>query len=206
MKVGDKIVGVNDMPINFHDEFFNEVPKHKGELLTISVLRGKDTVAIKAMVNKQGKLGVWPSIDINKLFVTKKTEYTLLAAIPAGYHKAGDTFTNYIKQLKLLFSPKVEGYKHLGGFITLGSAFDPQWDWHQFWSFTAFLSIVLAIMNLLPIPALDGGHVLFTLYEMITRRKPNEKFLEYAQMAGMILLLGLMYLANGNDIIKLFTK
>ena len=117
-----------------------------------------------------------------------------------------ETFNSYLKQLKLIFSPETKAYKSLGGFITIGSIFPGTWDWQAFWLLTAFLSIILAIMNVLPIPALDGGHVIFLLYEMVTGRKPSDKFLEYAQMAGMILLLGLLLFANGNDIFKLFTK
>ena len=112
--------------------------------------------------------------------------------------------TNYIKQLKKIFNPETGAYKGLGGFISIGSIFPATWSWQAFWSITAFLSIMLAFMNLLPIPALDGGHVLFTLYEMVSGRKPSDKFLEYAQMTGFVLLLGLLIFANGNDIIKLF--
>ena len=118
--------------------------------------------------------------------------------------KAYNSFENYIKQIKLIFKPETEAYKSLGGFITIGKAFSPTWDWERFWNFTAFLSIILAIMNILPIPALDGGHVMFLIYEMITGRKPHDKVMEYAQIAGIIILLGLMLLANGNDIIGLF--
>ena len=118
--------------------------------------------------------------------------------------KAYATFESYVKQMKLIFSPSVKGYESLGGFITIGSIFSTTWDWHHFWNITAFLSIVLAFMNILPIPALDGGHVMFTLYEIIFQRKPHDKFLEVAQYAGMILLLSLLLFANGNDIVRHF--
>jgi regulator of sigma E protease len=131
-------------------------------------------------------------------------EYSLGEAIPGGVKKAYSTFSDYIKQLKLLFQPETEAYKSLGGFITLGKVFSPEWDWQRFWGFTAFLSIVLAIMNILPIPALDGGHVMFLLWEVITGRKPSEKAMEYGQYIGMAILLSLMLFANLNDIIKLF--
>ena len=108
------------------------------------------------------------------------------------------------KELKLIFSPKTEAYKSVGSFITIGKIFPGTWDWHSFWNITAFLSVMLAVLNILPIPALDGGHLVFTIYEMITGRKPSDKFLEYAQTVGMILLLGLMVLAFGNDIFRLF--
>ena len=109
-----------------------------------------------------------------------------------------------VGELKLIFSPKTEAYKSVGSFITIGNIFPGSWDWHSFWSITAFLSVMLAVLNILPIPALDGGHLVFTIYEMITGRKPSDKFLEYAQTVGMILLFGLMILAFGNDIFRLF--
>lgn len=114
--------------------------------------------------------------------------------------------SDYLKQFKLIFSSRTKGYESLGGFITIGSIFPGVWDWHSFWNLTAFLSIILAIMNVLPIPALDGGHVLFLLYEIITGRKPSDKFLEYAQITGMILLFALLLYANGNDVIKLIHR
>jgi regulator of sigma E protease len=161
----------------------------------------EDTLA--ASVTEQGTLGfaIQP-LDEQLNFATE--QYGFFASIPAGIDKAYSSFDNYIKQFKLILKPETEAYKSLGGFITIGKAFSPQWDWQRFWSFTAFLSIILAIMNILPIPALDGGHVMFLLYEMITGRKPHDKVLEYAQIAGIIILLGLMILANGNDILRLF--
>ena len=111
-----------------------------------------------------------------------------------------------MRQLKLIFNPTTGAYKGVGGFAAIGNLFPPVWDWQTFWQLTAFLSIMLAVLNLLPIPALDGGHVMFTLYEMISGRKPNEKFMEYAQMAGIILLLSLFVFANGNDVYKLIFK
>ena len=128
-----------------------------------------------------------------------RTKYGFFAAFPAGVRKSGEKLRAYIDQFKLILNPKTGAYKGVGGFKSMGSIFPTSWSWEAFWNITAFLSIVLAFMNLLPIPALDGGHVMFTLYEMVSGRKPNEKFLEYAQMVGMILLLGLMLYANGND-------
>ena len=123
---------------------------------------------------------------------------------PVRFFSFGESVKNYFKELKLIFSPKTEAYKSVGSFITIGNIFPGSWDWHSFWNITAFLSVMLAVLNILPIPALDGGHLMFTLYEMITGRKPSDKFLEYAQMVGMILLMGLMVLAFGNDIFRLF--
>ncbi|WP_372640460.1 site-2 protease family protein, partial [Ancylomarina sp.] len=131
-------------------------------------------------------------------------KYSFLEAIPAGINKGVDKLQSYLKQFKLIFSSETKGYKSIGGFGTIASIFPGVWDWHAFWNLTAFLSIILAIMNILPIPALDGGHVMFLLYEIITRRKPGEKFMEYAQIGGMLLLFGLLIFANANDIMKAF--
>ena len=128
----------------------------------------------------------------------------MIAALPAGADKAFSTIGNYLKELKLIFSPKTEAYKSVGSFIAIGNIFPSAWDWQIFWNLTAWLSIMLAVVNLLPIPALDGGHILFLLYEIITRRRPSDKFLEYAQVAGMLVLLAIMFLAFGNDIYRLF--
>ena len=131
-----------------------------------------------------------------------KKEYAFFESFPAGVSLGVKTLKGYVGNMKYLFSK--EGAKQLGGFGTIGSIFPATWDWHQFWYMTAFLSIILAFMNILPIPALDGGHVLFLFYEMIARRKPSDKFMEYAQMTGMILLLGLLIWANFNDILRFF--
>ncbi len=199
---GDKIVGVDSVGAEYFNNVVAQLQLHKSKVATINVLRNGAAVNVKVNVPESGKLGIAP-VNVLSYFKTKKVEYSLLASIPAGYHHAGQTFSNYIRQFKILFNPEVKGYKQVGGFIMLGSAFSANWDWQVFWGFTAFLSIVLAIMNILPIPALDGGHVMFTLYEIITRRKPNEKFLEYAQVVGMVMLLGLMLLGNINDIMRL---
>jgi regulator of sigma E protease len=155
-------------------------------------------------VPETGLLGIYPVGDLSRFFQIKHLQYGFFAAIPAGIQKGYQTSIDYIRQFKLIFSRKTKGYESLGGFITIGSIFPGQWDWQAFWSMTAFLSIILAIMNILPIPALDGGHVLFLLYEIVTGRKPGDKFLEYAQIVGMSLLLALILYANLNDIIKLF--
>ena len=127
-----------------------------------------------------------------------------MEAIPAGMNEAWTKFSGYLKQLKKVFNPSTGAYKGLGGFISIGSIFPSTWDWQTFLSITAFLSIMLGVMNLLPIPALDGGHVVFTLYEMISGRKPSDKFLEYAQIAGFIFLIALLLFANGNDVYRNF--
>jgi regulator of sigma E protease len=166
-----------------------------------SVLRGTDTLKLSLLVPNSGKIGVWPKEYIK----TDTIHYSFFGALPAGLDKAYTTLIDYIKQFRLIFSSKIQGYKQLGGFMSFGNAFAPKWDWESFWSLTALFSIIIAFMNLLPIPALDGGHVLFTLYEIVTGRKPKEKFLEYAQIAGMIILLALLLFANGNDIYRHIT-
>ena len=137
------------------------------------------------------------------MFEFKTIKYGFLESIPAGINRGVQTTGNYLKQFKLFFKKETKAYESLGGFATIGNIFSSSWDWAHFWNMTAFISIILAIMNLLPIPALDGGHVMFLFGEMITGRKPGEKFLEYAQIAGMVLLLALVLYANANDIIKM---
>ena len=131
-------------------------------------------------------------------------KYSFIQSIPAGINRGFEITGSYLKQLKMLFKPETKAYEELGGFIKIGSIFPSSWDWERFWNMTAFLSIILAIMNVLPIPALDGGHVMFLMFEIITGRKPGDKFMEYAQVVGMILLLSLLLYANLNDIIGLF--
>ena len=146
------------------------------------------------------RIGVYAA----QLLTLKTQEYTFWEAIPRGFSKTGKELSDYWKQLKLIFNPSTKAYESLGGFITIGSIFPEQFNWIQFWRLTALLSIILAVMNILPIPALDGGHVLFLLVEIITRRKPSDRFLEIAQSVGLIILLILLIYANGNDIIRLF--
>jgi regulator of sigma E protease len=153
-------------------------------------------------VPQAGYIGVYSKGPAN-YFTFKEKNYNIVTAIPAGFVKAFDGAGNYIKSIRLLFSQE-KAYESVGGFITIGSIFPSTWDWQAFWSLTAFLSIMLAILNVLPIPALDGGHVMFLFYEIIFRRKPSDKFMEYAQVAGMVLLFGLLIFANGQDILKLF--
>jgi regulator of sigma E protease len=206
MKEGDQIVGLNDKAIKFFDEFRDSLANYKNQEVKVTLLRDNDTVYVTTLVPETGLLGINPNGTITKFFELESNEYSFLASIPAGINKGIETFSSYLKQLRLIFSPKTEAYKSLGGFITIGSIFPSTWDWRAFWNLTAFLSIILAIMNVLPIPALDGGHVTFLLYEMITGHKPSDKFLEYAQVTGMIILLALLLYANGNDIVRLFTN
>ena len=141
---------------------------------------------------------------MSDFYKTTRSNYSFFGALPAGIERAVVTVKNYWQELKLIFTPKTEAYKSVGSFIAIGKIFPDTWNWKIFWSITAFLSIMLAVLNLLPIPALDGGHILFTLYELITGRKPSERVLEIAQIVGMVILFGIMVLAFGNDIAGLF--
>ncbi|NNM18205.1 MAG: RIP metalloprotease RseP, partial [Croceitalea sp.] len=139
-------------------------------------------------------------------FRIETQKYDLLEAVPAGINKGVETLSSYVKQLKKIFNPSTGAYKGVGGFAAIGGMFPDTWDWAAFWSTTALISIILAFMNILPIPALDGGHVMFLLYEMVSGRKPSDRFLEYAQMVGFFLLIALLLFANGNDLYKAVFK
>lgn len=202
----DQLVGINGKELMFFDAFKTELQQYKGQEVNVDMLRNGQAKTVTVTVPESGLLGIYPKGNLSEMFELEEIKYGFFESFPKGMAKAGQTLVNYVKQLKLLFSPQNKGYESLGGFLTIGSIFSTSWDWHHFWNITAFLSILLAVMNILPIPALDGGHVMFLLYEMITGRQPNEKVLEVAQVAGMILLFTLLIYANGNDIYKLFFK
>lgn len=201
---GDKLIAINNEPKQFFDEFKTAMQENKNKSVSITVLRDTQMLNIDLNVPETGVVGVVPLMELKEFFEIDKREYSFFESIPAGIKRGFTTIKSYLKQLKLIFSPETKAYESLGGFITIGKIFPSTWDWQAFWGLTAFLSIILAIMNILPIPALDGGHVLFLLYEIVTGRKPSDKFMEYAQITGMIILLALLLYANGNDIVKLF--
>ena len=201
---GDEIVGVNGVRLQYFDEFIKARNDNKGGKFVLNIDRAGTLMDITVQVDENGIIGLDNSYKFDDVFEYKVVSYGFLASFPAGIKRGFETTNDYLKQFKLFFKPETKAYESLGGFITIGSIFPGVWDWNAFWNMTAFISIILAIMNLLPIPALDGGHVLFLFYEIITGRKPNDKFLEYAQIAGMIFLLALLLFANANDIIKLF--
>ena len=205
MQKGDIIIGLNNISTEFFDEFKTEIQKHKNETVTVHVLREGDSVNIQVPVPERGLIGVAPVANLSKYFDIKEKDYSFMEAIPAGISKTWYGIGDYFKQLKLIFSPEVKAWESVGGFVTIGNLFPATWHWESFWTLTAFLSIMLAILNVLPIPALDGGHVMFLMYEIITRRKPSDKFMEYAQVVGMVILFSLLIFANGNDLFKLFT-
>ncbi|MCB0806092.1 MAG: RIP metalloprotease RseP, partial [Bacteroidales bacterium] len=203
---GDRIIGLNGNQTMFFDEFKNEIQKHKNQTVDVSVIRDSDTLILPVDIPQEGLIGVYPVGNLAEFFEVREKDYNLLQAIPAGISRTYSGIGSYLKQLKLIFSPEVKAYESVGGFITIGNIFPSEWHWQSFWTLTAFLSIMLAILNVLPIPALDGGHVMFLMYEIITRRKPSDKFMEYAQITGMIILFALLIFANGNDIVRLFNK
>ena len=204
LQVGDRIIGTNDQVYTYNDEFKKLLKDSVGKEIYLNVLRDTTKMTIPFVIPETAALGIALDLDLEKIFEFKTIKYGLIESIPAGFTKGITTINDYLKQFKLIFSPKTKAYESLGGFISIGNIFPGMWDWHSFWNMTAFLSIILGVMNLLPIPALDGGHVIFLLFEMITGRKPGDKFLEYAQIVGMVILLGLVLFANGNDIFKLF--
>ncbi len=204
--IGDELIGIDDKKFNYFDEFQKYLFENKDHPLVLNILRKGQNVNINVQPTPEGLLGVNRGGSSATLFDLKTVKYGFLQSIPAGIKKGFNTIGDYLKQFKLIFNRHSKAYESLGGFITIGSIFPGVWDWQSFWNLTAFLSIILAVMNILPIPALDGGHVMFLLFEVITGRKPSDKFLEYAQYAGMILLLALLIFANGNDILRLLRK
>lgn len=204
LKRYDKILSANGTKINFFDEFRDVIVKNKMKQVELEVLRGYDTLQLEVNVPETGVIGIANNARVDSIFEIKKIDYSFFGAIPAAFSKSAETLRSYWLQLKLIFSGKVNPNESLGSVFSIGKMFDTDWNWQAFWGLTAFFSLVLALMNLLPIPGLDGGHALFTIVEMISGRKPSDKFMEYAQMAGMVLLLGLMAYAVGLDIFRMF--
>ncbi|MCB0792549.1 MAG: RIP metalloprotease RseP [Flavobacteriales bacterium] len=202
LRKNDRLIGVNDTATPYFGQFREALAELKGQQVGLTVLRGVDTVKVSVQVSDEGLIGVG-NRPADRYFTFAHEKFGLARSVPAGIQYGLATLGGYISSMKLLFSSS--GVKQVGGFGAIGSLFAPHWDWQRFWEMTAFLSIVLAFMNILPIPALDGGHVMFLLYEMITRRQPNQKVLEYAQLAGMALLLALILFANGNDVLRWLT-
>ncbi len=204
LQSGDKLVAVNGVATPSFSKFTEQLKSNSGKKVTLKLERGGKAMTVNADVDSDGKLGFEAIADVSKLFKTEQHSYSLLQSIPRGMEMGCTQLVSYVKAFKTVFSK--EGAKNLGGFGSIGHIFPETWDWYSFWSITAFLSVILAFMNILPIPALDGGHVLFLLFEMITRRKPSEKFMEWAQTAGMVFLIALLLFANANDIYRFFIK
>ena len=198
LEKGDKVVAFDGREVAYIQDSREVLAGCKGRSVEATVLRGADTLAVPVSVDSLGQIGVYlkmPAVEIRK--------YNAAEAVPAGLRLTGDSISGYIKDLGLLLRPSSGAYKSVGSFIAIGQVFPETWDWYRFLNILALLSVMLGIMNLLPIPALDGGHILFTLYEMVTGRKPSDRFLTVMQMIGMVLLLALMVLAFGNDIGRL---
>jgi len=203
---GDQVLMVNNQSFEFHDQFSSLIKENSGKQVLLTVLRNGQKVDLPVTLSKDGLLGISWKPNYAQDFEYKTIKYGFFESIPAGIARGWDKTVEYLKQFKLIFNRTTKGYESLGGFLSIGNVFPGVWDWQAFWSMTAFLSIILGVMNILPIPALDGGHVLFVLYEMITGRKPSDKFLEYAQIIGLSLLLLLVLYANINDIVRFFFK
>lgn len=203
LRRGDRITGTGERDGMDLAELRKAIRAAAGEPIALRVARADSTFVVTLPVSAEGTIGVLLSPTP---LPVRTREYTLFEAIPAGFRRAGETVANYWGQLKLIVKPETKMYEELGGFIAIGNLFAPEWNWLDFWLKTAFLSIILAVMNILPIPGLDGGHALFTCWEMLTGRKVSERVLETAQYVGLVLLLALVLYVNGNDIYRFFIK
>ncbi|MFH6933975.1 RIP metalloprotease RseP [Flavobacterium sp. FlaQc-30] len=212
LKPKDIIVSLDGQKIKYFDEAKAILEANKGKQIPAVILRDLKETPITLKVGNDSKLGIFPGgLDMKSLeklgyYKISKKEYGFFESIPVGLQKGKDQLVSYGKQLKMIFNPETKAYKQVGGFAAIYNIFPSSWSWETFWSITALLSIMLGVMNLLPIPALDGGHVMFLLYEMISGKKPSDKFLENAQMVGFVLLIALLLFANGNDIYKAIMK
>jgi regulator of sigma E protease len=204
----DIVLRLNEEPAKYLDQAKTILEKNKNKLIVAGVLRNGKDIQVPVQVDADGKLGVQlGGLDLESLeqlgyYKVSKQEFGFFESFPVGIQKGADQLVGYGKQLKMIFNPETKAYKQVGGFAAIFNIFPSTWSWEVFWNITALLSIMLGVMNLLPIPALDGGHVVFLLFEIISGKKPSEKFLENAQMVGFVLLISLLLFANGNDIYK----
>lgn len=205
LQLNDRVIAINDSSLEYFDQIAPVIKANRDSAITLTVLRGNETIQIKNLiVSSDGSIGVgmlrdYKVLDSLGYLSIVHQKYGFLEAIPAGFTKSVDVIVGYARQFAMIFNPSTGAYKHVGGFKSIAGSFLPVWDWQYFWNMTAVLSLVLAFMNILPIPALDGGHMVFILWEMVTRRKPNEKLLERAQIVGFFILIALMLFANLND-------
>jgi regulator of sigma E protease len=204
----DIVLRLNEEPAKYMDQAKTILEKNKNKLIVAGILRNDQEMQVPVQVNADGKLGVQiGALDLESLeklgyYKVSKQEFGFFESFSVGIQKGADQLVGYGKQLKMIFNPETKAYKQVGGFAAIFNIFPSTWSWEVFWNITALLSIMLGVMNLLPIPALDGGHVIFLLFEIISGKKPSEKFLENAQMVGIVLLISLLLFANGNDIYK----
>ena len=212
LQVKDQIIGIGDQSITYFDEAKSVIERYTSQEVDLRVRRDGREEQIPVVISDSATIGIrmgalsFDEMEERGFLRLETRKYTFAESIPAGIDKGVTTLVSYMKQLKKIFNPETGAYKGVGGFAAIGGMFPDTWNWPAFWSTTALISIILAFMNILPIPALDGGHVTFLLYEMVTGRKPSDKFLEYAQMIGFFLLIALLLFANGNDIYKWLTK
>lgn len=204
LAVGDSLLSIDGVPASYFDEFRAAALARADSVLPITVSRAGVTVPLTIQVPPSGTVGVQANAEYARFFRVSRREYSAFTAMVGGGRRVVSTLRDYVNSLKLFLVPEARAHESLGGFIAIGQIFPGEWDWVSFWSLTAFLSLALAVFNVLPIPGLDGGHALFILYEMITRRKPSQRFMVAAQTLGLILILFLALYANTNDIVKLF--
>ncbi|WP_281542027.1 RIP metalloprotease RseP [Maribacter aestuarii] len=213
IEVKDEIIAIGGDTFTYFDEAKEILEKYKGQQIDLKIKReGAGELQIPVIISDSATIGVglgglsFEDLENRDILKLETTTYSFLESIPAGIEMGVSTLTGYVKQMKKIFNPSTGAYKGVGGFAAIGGLFPDGWNWPAFWSATAFISIILAFMNILPIPALDGGHVMFLLYEIVSGRKPSDKFLEYAQMIGFFLLIALLLFANGNDVYKWLFK
>lgn len=207
LKEGDSIVSMNGEPVMYFDQFNEVKKKYTGDEIVLNVIRDQRPLTMRGVLPETGILGFMPNADPEKYFELKTIKYGVVGSVAKGFSMMVETFVSYFEQFKFLFTSKeVKASESLGGIVSFGKLFPEVFSWQTFLHLTAFVSIILAFMNLLPIPGLDGGYVFFILIEMITRRKVSDKVMEYATTVGLVLLLGLMLYANGLDIFRLFKE
>lgn len=207
LAAGDSLVAVDGVPMRWFDEFRSAFAAHKGDTVRVEFVRNGERMTAAMPISAEGQAGAYlAGINLADIYPISTRQYSFWEAIPVGCGRAFTSIGSYLKQLKLIVSPETEAYKSVGGIIAMGNFFPGEWNWLSFWQITALISIMLAVLNILPIPMLDGGHMVFILYEMITRRTPSDKFMERAQLVGMVIVFGIVILANGNDILKLIFK
>jgi regulator of sigma E protease len=205
LKKGDRVIAVDSVATPFFQDFQRQLKKKKTGTVHLTVLRNNDTLRMPVQLTDKGTIGVGLEKEtVEQEFRMETKRYSFLESFPAGFNRCWQTLSNYMTGLKQLFTGKANPNDSVGGPLSIGNIFPAEWNWKDFWTLTAIFSIILAFMNVLPIPGLDGGHALFTIYEMVTGHKPGDKFIEYAQMVGMVLLLGLMLYAFGLDIWRIF--
>lgn len=202
IRKGDRLIAIDSIATPTMISFLRTLEGHGGKILPVTIVRDGDTITTPVQLSDASKMGIGLVTDPSAFYEAKEIRYNIFQSVPRGVEIGTERLVSYGKSMKMIFTK--EGAKSVGGFGTIGSIFPERWDWIAFWNIAAFLSVALAFMNILPIPALDGGHVLFLLYEVIFRRKPSDKFMEYAQMVGIFLLLALLIYANGMDIVRLF--